>query len=186
MPGQADLFSEEQGFTLIELLVVVLIIGILAAVAVPTFLSQSNKARDAVVETNLKTLQAAETAYSISNSGAYTTSLSTLAGTESAINGLSTSNYSLESSGPNPPVILYLGNGSPSLDYVAAGSSAPLTSNGTAAATTAVTYYIALWSDGFAANVCWVPTGVNAGGCNVGSNTPSNGGTQGTWGNGQA
>ena len=186
MPGHADLFSDEQGFTLIELLVVILIIGVLAAVAIPTFLSQSNKAKDAVVETNLNALQTAETTYSISNNGAYTTSLSTLTGTEPAINSLSPSNYSLESSGPNSPVIRYLGNGSPSLDYVAAGSAAPLTANGTAAATTAVTYYIALWSDGFAANVCWVPTGVNAGGCNVGSNTPSNGGTQGTWGNGQA
>jgi len=53
----------EKGFTLIELLVVIIIIGILAAIALPSFLNQSNKAKQSEAKTYVGTLNKGQQAY---------------------------------------------------------------------------------------------------------------------------
>lgn len=55
--------QDEKGFTLIELLVVILIIGILAAIALPAFLNQRGKAQDAEAKSAVRTAQTAMETY---------------------------------------------------------------------------------------------------------------------------
>jgi prepilin-type N-terminal cleavage/methylation domain-containing protein len=58
---------EEEGFTLIELLVVIIIIGILAAIAIPVFLNQRKKGYDAQAKSDLRNFATAEETYLTDN-----------------------------------------------------------------------------------------------------------------------
>jgi type IV pilus assembly protein PilA len=64
--------QSESGFTLVELLVVMLILGLLAAIAIPAFFNQRDKAKDSDAKESVRTAQTAIETFATDHNGAYT------------------------------------------------------------------------------------------------------------------
>jgi type IV pilus assembly protein PilA len=101
--------SDESGFTLIELLVVMLIIGILAAIAIPTFFNQKQKAQDSDSKAMAHTAQTAIETYATDNGGSYAgadaTKLNAIEATvpaagEVAVTGATSTGYTITVTNP--------------------------------------------------------------------------------------
>ena len=138
--------NEEKGFTLIELLVVILIIGILAEIAIPSFLNQKGKANDANAKAVARTAQTAEETYFTDNQ--------TYATTASALGVIETT---LTAAIPATPINV------PHSLAVSAGSGTGFTLSVISGASTPVTYTIANAS-GIVTRSC---APVSTGGCNA-------------------
>jgi type IV pilus assembly protein PilA len=147
----------QEGFTLIELLVVILIIGILAAVAIPAFLSQKGKAQDANVKSDVNSAQTAEESY-ITNAGvtAYTAASASLLAVE-----------------PTLANAFQTGAGKEALAVTSASATGYVI---TATDPNGITFILTRNADGTSTRTCALNGATNAAGCSVTGTA-----TTGTW-----
>jgi type IV pilus assembly protein PilA len=152
----------QAGFTLIELLVVILIIGILAAVAIPAFLNQRGKANDANVKSDIKTAQTAEETY-FTDQQAYVAASS--GGGYAALTNVEPT---LKDAVTNATEQLTVEVPATGL-YGATAGAAGSTDNYDVKATSpsGVQYALTKNADGTVTRTCNVPAGKNASGCTV-------------------
>ena len=136
--------AEEKGFTLIELLVVILIIGILAAIAIPSFINQRYKGQDATAKSYARTAATAEETYFTDNQN-YNATLANLQSIEPALNNLPDSSQTPTVTG---------GTSTYTLDVKSKSGN---------------TFTIARDAQGNITRTCTVPSGNNSGGCSGGS-----------------
>ena len=93
------MLTKRKGFTLIELLIVVVIIGILAAIAIPKFANTKEKAYIASMKSDLRNLITAQEAYFSDNNSTYASSTTALGTTYKASTGVSVTIGGVSSTG---------------------------------------------------------------------------------------
>jgi type IV pilus assembly protein PilA len=169
----------QEGFTLIELLVVILIIGILAAVAIPAFLNQKGKANDANVKSDANTAQTAEETY-FTDSQTYVgapTAAGTYQAAMTAIEPTLTQAFKTVATGGDTMVLEAPATGVDGATLTGPAATAANSFDVQVTSKSGVSYAIIRNPDGTVQRVCNVPANTNPAGC-----TPASGSTgNGTW-----
>jgi type IV pilus assembly protein PilA len=161
--------QEEKGFTLIELLVVILIIGILAAIAIPAFLNQKGKAYDSNAKSDARTAATAEETYFTDNAG-YTAVVANLTSIEPTLNQATPAAPAGEGLAVEAPA---------TAKYGATLVGTPSATNSfdvTVTSKSGVKYAFIRQADGTVSRTCDTAGAGNASGCKLGAS-----GTTGTW-----
>jgi len=90
------MLRNRKGFTLIELMIVVVIIGILAAIAIPNFIAMQDRAKEGSTKANMHTMQLASEDYGVKNNGTYAANASSLTLPANFANPFNSSSTALE------------------------------------------------------------------------------------------
>jgi type IV pilus assembly protein PilA len=134
-----------RGFTLPEMLVVLVIMGIIAAIAIPTFIGPKRNAQDALAKTNLRSALAAERTYYV-DFQAYTSDAAVLRQIEPDVD-FSTTNAAADGamaavvSGANPQVVVLVSTSDSGSQFCIMNLGSSLSAPGVNGQTAAGTYY---------------------------------------------
>ena len=133
--------KNQKGFTLIELMIVVVIIGILAAIAIPNFIAMQSRAKEGSTKANMHTFQLAAEDYGVQHDGVYATSVDSIAkllpsggaNFKNPFTGQTANSYELAGAWSRAPVasnsgeVVYIDSATVQYSIGGKGKSAPLT-----------------------------------------------------------